>query len=279
MRTVTTINGRLVPRKDAKVSVFDNSLLYAEGLFETFLAIDDHAIFEKEHLERLYKGARTIGLDIPVEPDKMARWMTKTLRAHPARIKKLRLTMTAGESARWTGRKGKPQVLLSASPHAMPTDPFRLLVSDYKVDGKSIFRRIKTLSYIIHAAALSQAHEKGWDDALLINQRGHVAEVTSANIFWVRSGRIYTPPLSSGCLEGVTRKVTLREAGALGLKIAERNCSLERMLDADEIFISSSLKLVVPVAQIRVGRRTHEFPIGTVGLRFAKRFREMVGVR
>lgn len=99
IKTVTSINGRIVPRQSAKISVFDNSLLYAEGLFETFLACEDRVLFLDEHLNRLYKGARVIGLKPPVGRDTLARWMKLTLRAHPARIKKLRLTMTSGEAA------------------------------------------------------------------------------------------------------------------------------------------------------------------------------------
>ncbi|MCP4685201.1 MAG: hypothetical protein GY867_07090, partial [bacterium] len=153
-KTVTTINGKRVPESKARISVFDNALLYAEGLFETFLAIDDHVVFMEEHLDRLYKGASVIDLQIPVTRRTLSRWMKATIKAHPNRVKKLRLTMTSGEAARWVGVQGKPQVILSASPHKLPSEPFRLKVSDWKVDQDSIFRRIKTISYAIHAAAL-----------------------------------------------------------------------------------------------------------------------------
>jgi len=78
LKTVTTINGRFVENKDARISVFDNSLLYAEGLFETFLAIDDRILFAEDHLKRLFKGAKVIGLDIPVSTDRLIKWMKKT---------------------------------------------------------------------------------------------------------------------------------------------------------------------------------------------------------
>ena len=274
--TVTSINGRLVEREDARVSVFDNSLLYAEGLFETLLAIGDHLVFAGEHLRRLYRGARIIGLDIPVSPQKLTRWMIKTVRAHPDHIIKLRLTVTGGEAARWVGRQGKPQIILSASPHQMPEKPFRLHVSEFKVDQKSIFRRIKTISYAIHAAALKQARQRGCDDALLLNQNQQVAEVTSANLYWARNGRVFTPPIGSGCLEGITRKIVLREGRKLGHVISEKDASLDRLLDADEVFISSSLKLVVGVSHIRVGRKNHTFPSGPITDLFAEHFRRLV---
>ena len=276
LHTVTSINGRLVDREQARVSVFDNSLLYAEGVFETLLAIDDRLIFEKEHLARLYRGAAVIGLEVPVSRDRLSRWMQRTVRAHPDRIKKLRLTVTSGEAARWVGRQGKPQIILSASPHRLPEQPFRLYVSRFRVDQQSVFRQIKTLSYAIHAAALKQAREKGYDDALLVNQRGRIAEVTSANIFWVKRGRVYTPPISSGCLEGVTRKSVLKQAARLGYEIKERDQTVEGLLAADEVFISSSLKLLIGVSPIRYGRRDHYLPPGPIAETFRQHFLSLV---
>ena len=278
LRVVTTINGRFVSRGQDKISVFDNALLYAEGLFETFLAIDDRIIFMKEHLQRLYRGAKVIGLKIPVPADRLSQWITRTVRAHPDRITKLRLTITSGESARFVGRQGKPQVILSASPHRMPQVPFKLWVSDFRIDQDSIFRRIKTLSYAIHAAALKQARLKGCDDALLLNEKNQVAEVTSANIYWVDKGRLFTPPLSAGCLEGVTRKLVIREAAKLGLKITEKNSTLDGLLKVDEVFISSSLKLVAGVSHLKADKKTHAIRQGPITRLVSDHFRRLVDI-
>jgi branched-chain amino acid aminotransferase len=276
MKAVTTINGRFVPRGQDKVSVFDNALLYAEGLFETFLAIDDRVIFAKEHLARLYRGAKVIGLDIAVPADRLSGWMTKTVKAHPDHTKKLRLTVTSGEAARWVGRQGKQQVILSASPHRLPEKPYRLHVAWFRIDQDSIFRRIKTLSNAIHAAALKRAKSKGCDDALMLNEKDQVAEVTSANVYWVKKGQIFTPPLSAGCLEGITRKVVFKEASRLGLKIAERNTTLDGLLQADEVFISSSLKLVAGVSHLKSERKTIALKEGPITRLVSDCFRRLV---
>ncbi len=278
LKTVTSINGRIVRRGQDKISVFDNSLLYAEGLFETFLAVDDRVVFGDDHLRRLYKGAEVIGLKIPASAARLKSWVKQTLRAHPDRIKKLRLTVTSGESARWVGTDGKPQVILSASPHQLPVEPFKLHVSEFKVDQKSVFRIIKTLSYAIHAAALKQARAARCDDALLLNESDQVAEVTSANVYWVKRGKIYTPPIGSGCLDGVTRKIVLRQAKKLGFSVHERNGRLSTLLDADEVFISSSLKLIVGVDLIKVGRKSHTVSTGPITQEFSDHFRRMTGL-
>lgn len=278
LKTVTTINGRRVAPESAKISVFDNSLLYAEGLFETLLAMGDRVIFSDEHLDRLYRGAEVIDLKIPVDRDTLKEWMHKTVRLHDSPVKKLRLTITSGEAARWTGVQGKPQVILSSSPHQLPERPFRLHVSRFRVDQASVFRRIKTISYAIHAAALQQAKAKHADDALMLNEKNRVAEVTSANIYWVKDGRIYTPPISAGCLEGITRKVVITEAKKLGWDVRQKQETLEGIRNADEVFISSSLKLVIGVAAIINDTEHIRFRQGPITHTLRSHFRSMVGL-
>ncbi|MDF1545577.1 MAG: aminotransferase class IV, partial [bacterium] len=180
--------------------------------------------------------------------------------------------------ARWVGRQGKPKVIISVSPHKMPDKPFKLYISPFRVDQDSEFRRIKTISYVIHAAALNQAKKKKCDDALLLNERGRVAEVTSANIFWVQRGRIFTPPLSSGCLDGITRRIMMRQAAKLGHDVTERSVSLDQLLKADELFISSSLKLVIGVGSLRKESGTTLFHIGPITTELRERFNSLIGL-
>lgn len=273
---VTSIDGRIVPKREARIPVIDNSFLYAEGLFETFLAVDDRLIFATRHFRRLRNGARVIGLKVPISDIQLSKWMVSAARRHPARYKKVRLTITSGDSARWTGRPGRPRVVISVSTHDIPEEPFRLLVSEFLVDQDSVFRRIKTVSYAIQAAAIRKAQARGYDDALLVNETSHVAEVTSANIFWVKRGVIYTPPLSAGCLDGVTRRAVFAVAKRLKLKITERDETLRGLLSSDEVFISSSLKLVVGVGLIGGGRERTRFLSGPVTQKLHDYFRKMV---
>lgn len=278
MKVVVSINGRIVLRASAKVSIFDNAFLYAEGLFETFLVVDGHILFSDIHLDRLYRGAKAIDLAIPASRKQIESWLAATAKKHPDRILKLRLTVSAGESARWIGTQGKPQIIIIASPHDMPMHPFALWLSPNRVDQDSEFRQIKTLSYVIQASALRQAKAHKCHDALLLNQRGNIAEVTSANIFWVRNGRIFTPPLSAGCLDGVTRRIVIREGHKLGFEVIETNSTLKGLLSADEVFISSSLKLVVAVHKLVIDGKTHNLPVGSVTGALAERFYRLAGI-
>ncbi len=278
MHTVSSINGRLVNYTHARISIYDNSFLYAEGLFETMLGIDNRLLFLNEHLDRLYRGAKVIKLAVPVNRDRLERWLFRTTKAHPDRVKKVRLTVTSGESERWLGKAGKPQVIVYVSPHTLPTKPFRLYVSGLRVDHRSIFRQIKTLSYSIHAAALREAQTHKCDDALLLNEAGRLAEVTSANLFWVKRKRVFTPPLSAGCLDGVTRAAAIRQLRILGLEVAERDGTIDALATADEVFISSSLKLVIGVSAIVCDAQTIKVPGGQVARTLLGRFSEQLGL-
>ncbi|RKX27166.1 MAG: hypothetical protein DRP45_01750 [Candidatus Zixiibacteriota bacterium] len=276
--TVTTINGAKLPPSRARISVFDNALLCAEGLFETLLAVEDRVVFLKEHLDRLHKGAKVVGLKVPPDRRTLSAWLTTTAEMHPDRIKKLRLTVTSGESARWTGKQGPPQVIVSASPHCLPEKPLKLLVSDLRVDQRSVFRSIKTVSYAMNTIAQKRAIQRGFDDALLLNHSDKVAETTSANIYWTVRGTVFTTPLATGCLEGTTRKHVFRKARQLGLPIVEKTVSLSMLLKADEIFLSSSLKLVAGVDQIMYGRKRSSFKVGDITRLLSEQFRRFIHV-
>ena len=276
MKLITSINGKIVKRGQDKISVFDNSLLYADGLFETCLGIDGRIIFLNEHLNRFYKGAKVTGFQIPIKKDILKKWIVDTNSKHPARLTKIRITVTAGEAARWVGQQGESQIIISIAPHQMPDYQFKLYLSDLRVDQDSIFRQVKTLSYAIHASALREAIKKNCNDALLLNEKDRIAEVTSANIFWVNKNKIFTPPLSSGCLEGVTRKIVFRESKKLGYNLSEKNITLPNLVKADEIFISSSLKLIAVVSEIKQPRRRFKINNGPISNHLKSHFYKLV---
>jgi len=250
-KVITTINGKFVSESQARISVYDNSLLYGEGLFETYMSANNQIAFAREHFERLQKGAKLLGLKIPVESKILHTWLAKTTAKHPAKIKRLRLTITSGDSPIWLAKPGKPRVIISAIEHKFDLSPQKLFVPEFRVDGESSFNQIKTIAYGLRAAALRASQKNGCEDALLLNNKNNVSELTSANIFWVENGKIYTPPLSAGCLEGVTRRIILEEGRVQNWGIEERNCTLNDLAGAAEVFSTSSVRLARPVGEIK----------------------------
>jgi branched-subunit amino acid aminotransferase/4-amino-4-deoxychorismate lyase len=263
MKINCAIDGRAVEKRKASVSVFDNSLFYADGLFETLLAVGDRIIYLEEHLDRLEKGAAMINIKLPVSRKRLLGWIVAAVKNNRSKIKKVRLTITAGESGFWAGRSGKPKVIIIVTEYNIPTAPFRLTVSPYRIDRLSPFRNIKTLSFITEMTSRKLAYSKGYDDALLLDHDDYVAETSSANIFWIKDGRLLTTPLDSGCLEGMTRRHILGIAERNNISKREEKIKLENLLRADEIFISSSLKLILPVISIDVGKE-YKFEAGPI---------------
>ncbi len=275
MKRVTSINGRIVPRGKEKISIFDNSVLYAEGLFETCLIVNDEICFLKEHLDRLFRGLKVIGIKIPYSKEQITKWMNALARKLSDEVKRIRMTVSSGESEFWAGKKGRPQILMTVAPHTMRHQPFKLYLSPFEIDQDSVFRQIKTISYAIHAASLKLAKKNKCDDALIMNRNGKIAEVSSANIFWAKNKTIFTPPLSAGCLAGVTRKIVIKEAKKLGFKLLEKDVSLVELSKADEVFISSSLKLVIGVSEIITDKKRYKYQPGIYTKTIRERFFEI----
>lgn len=269
MKINCSINGRPVPREKAKVSVFDNSLFYADGLFETFLAIGDRVIFLEDHLDRLEEGAKLIGLDLPCSRRDIERWIVNTVKKNKAHIKKVRATITAGDSAFWAGEKSKSRIIVIVTDYELLKKPFRLTVAPFRVDQDNPFRKIKTLSFIIEMTSRKRVYASRYDDGILLNRKGNVAETTSANIFWIKNGVLYTPPVSAGCLEGMVRKHILKLAAKNDIPVKVKDTNLANLLKADEIFVTSSIKLIVPVSSITT-ERLYRYKLGPITRRLKK---------
>jgi len=270
MNVNVSINGRAVPRNQAKISVFDNSLFYAEGLFETLLAVDNKPVYLEDHLDRLEKGAYMIGIKLPCTRKQLIRWINRAVKANPTRINKLRITVTAGDTAFWAGKDSQPRVIIIVTDYKIPDTTFKLGVAPFRVDHDNPFRNVKTLSFIIEMTSRKHAHAFKYDDNILLNRAGNVAETTSANIFWVKNKVLCTTPLGAGCLEGMVRKHLLEIARHNGIKSEVCNVKLKNLLKAEEIFVTSSIKLIIPVVSIVDAEKKYKFKIGPTTKRLKK---------
>jgi branched-subunit amino acid aminotransferase/4-amino-4-deoxychorismate lyase len=278
MKINCSINGRTIKINEAKISIFDNSLFYADGLFETFLAVGNNLIFLDDHLDRLEKGARLIGLRLPRSRAIIKKWIEQTNGKNKAPIKKVRVTLTAGDSAFWAGKSTPPRVIVIVTEYKIPEDKFRLSVSPFRVDQNSPFRNVKTLSFIIEMTSRKKAYSSSYDDSILLNRAGYVAETSSANIFWIKKAILYTTPLSSGCLEGMTRRHILQLAKENNIPAQIKNITLKNLLKADEIFVASSLKLILPVKSIK-SECTIYFRKTDLTERLSTILRELINIR
>lgn len=261
------VNGRLVPAEKAAISVFDAAYLYGEGLFETLLAIDGGIPFLSDHLKRLARGAKALGLSLPISAAGLQEAIYKTLDANRLKDAYVRVNLSAEEAD--VGRRQRRIRDVHVVIFAKPPDPYpkklyktgcRLIVVRSLPNDPVGVADIKTTNYLVKVLARREVATRRADEGILLNTRGHVTEGAGSNIFLLRRGRLYTPPISEGVMPGVTRKWVLCLARKEGLRCEERVLTLRALEAADEVFITSTLKGIMPVAFIERRRVARVVP-------------------
>ena len=258
------MNGKLVPESASAVSALDRGLLLGDGLFETMRTADSQVLQWQRHWERLCAGAGVIGLALPWTATDLSDAIRQTLHANDLCAATVRLTITRGGSA----ARGllppagiRPTLIIRATPFVPYSD--RLYRSGMSVvvsrkvrrNELSPLSRVKSLCYLDNIVARQEAAETGADEALLLNTQGNVACATTANVFTVRAGRLYTPPVADGALPGTVRALVCAElAPRIGCDVSETHLAGSALREADEVFLTNALMGIMPVCAID-GRR------------------------
>lgn len=257
MPNLVYCNGRFVAEKEAKISVFDRSYLYGEGAFETLRAYDGRIPFLNLHYHRLRENCVQLGLDLPLNEYAFARALTQLINRNKAPDAYVRITVSAVGASMGMERPRKLPMQVIAFCRPFTGKPARwyshgakLIVAESVIADQPRLATVKSTNYLSKMFARREADDVGAADALLTDGRGHVLECSAANIFVVRSGRIYTPPISDGILPGVTRSVVLGMADTLEIPWRETHFNFKTFKDADEIFITGSTSEVLPVSEI-----------------------------
>ena len=242
MGLTSWLNGSLVAAETDCLSPADRGFTLGDGLFETLRAQGGRVLRLEAHLARLAQGAQVLGFALPAYDLRSA--LAATLAANACDAGTLRLTLSRGVGARGVlpPRVPTPTVLITLAPLPAKAEPARLtLARRTRRNEMSPLSRIKSLNYLDNIIARMEADERGYDDALLLNTQGRVAESSSANLFLVRAGRLLTPPIAEGALPGV-RRAALMARGA-----EEALLQPEDLLMAEEMFLTTSLG-IRPVA-------------------------------
>jgi branched-chain amino acid aminotransferase len=240
------IDGRLVPGADAAVAVDDHGLLVGDGVFETAKVVDGTTFALGRHLTRLGRSAAGLGLTVPFDDDQLRSAVTTLIEANQPGVGRLRITLTSGSGPLGSGRGPGPGSLIMVTGPAGSWDPTTAVVTvDWPRNERSPLAGLKTTSYAENVLAVRAAHEAGATEALLTNLAGDLCEGTGSNVFVAVDGRLLTPPLSSGCLAGITREIVLETTDA-----AEEDLPMAVLATADELFITSSTRDVHPVSRV-----------------------------
>lgn len=239
----TWVNGTIVESAEALVSAYDHGLTVGDGVFETARVVDGVPFALTRHLDRLAASARGLTLPDP-DLDLVRHAVEDTLRENVTSAPlRLRITYTGGISPLGSDRgQSAPTLIVAVAP--LPAWPPSAAVATvpWPRNERAATAGLKTTSYADNVVALAYAHERGADEAIFANTVGDLCEGTGSNVFLVLDGELVTPPLSSGCLAGVTRALLLEWTGA-----QERQVPLSALAEADEVFISSSTRDVQPV--------------------------------
>lgn len=242
---VVWLNGAIVPESAACVSVRDHGLLVGDGVFESVRITSGQAFAVGRHLARLARSAAALGLELPGTGE-LREAVGAVLAATGIVEGRLRITATSGPGAFSSARpRGRATVVVAAE-EAPPWSPHVAVITvPWPRNERGAVAGVKTTSYAENVLALQRAHAAGAGEAVFANTRGELCEGTGTNVFLVLEGRLLTPPLSSGCLAGVTRDLALEITGA-----TEHTVPLAALAEAQEAFLTSTTRNVHPISAV-----------------------------
>jgi branched-chain amino acid aminotransferase group I len=282
MAEIVYVNGSLVPRAKARISVFDHGFLYGYGLFETMRAYNGVIFLLERHLERLEKAAETIGINLTGID--LAQACRDTLQANGLQNARLRLTVSHGDADAfpWQPADSQPTVVVTAREYR-PYPPevynrgFKVGVSSFRRSRCSSLSGIKSTNYLVSVMARQEAMANSMDEALLLNEDGNITEGSTSNVFFVKSSYLVTPSPESGILPGITRWLVMEIADRLGIDTVEQGISLADLRQFEEAFLTSSMMEIMPLALI-AGRdgRDIVFPTGKITQRLMAAYGDFV---
>jgi branched-chain amino acid aminotransferase len=239
------LNGKLVPENEAKISVFDHGLVTGDGVFESVVIRNGRPFALSRHLARLQSSGERIGLVVP-DASELKEAVQAVVASSGFQFAKVRITVTGGPGLLGSARSSSEPTVIVAVEELPPRSPaVAVVVAPWPRNERGTLAGAKTISYAENVVALAYATSHQAQEALFLNLAGNLCEGTGTNIFVGLGGRLVTPPLSAGCLAGVTRGLVLEATGAV-----EADVSVEELGRVSEAFLSSTTRGVHPVARI-----------------------------
>jgi branched-chain amino acid aminotransferase len=245
-------NDSLQPIEKVRLSPGQTGLICGWGLFTTMRISRGEAFAYERHWRRLEKDAGVIRLPMPYTAAKVRVHLHEVIRANKVIDGCARIYLVNNSAGFWQSDEQLPEVdlIICSAPLPEFREPIRLGLREHGRHAASPLAGVKSISWLPNVWAVGEAQKEGFDEVVLLNERGEIAECTAANIFAVKNGKVYTPPLNSGCLEGVTRGILFEIAPEAGVAVVEQALRPEDLYSADEVFISSTNRNLLGVGEI-----------------------------
>jgi branched-chain amino acid aminotransferase len=276
------IDGEFYDKENAKISVFDHGLLYGDGVFEGIRFYNGRVFRLEEHIDRLFDSARAIALNIGLEKPAVIEATLETIRQNKLQDGYIRLVVTRG-----VGDLGLNPMLCPKASMIIIASKITLYSAEKYENGLDVVtcatRRIphgalspmvKSLNYLNNVMAKIEAQNAGAGEGLMLNEQGFVSECTGDNIFIIKNGVIFTPPIAAGALAGVTRSVVFDLAAEFGIPIREPMMTRYDIFTADECFLTGTAAEVIPAVKLDT-RLIGDGKPGPITQRLIGRFREL----
>lgn len=281
-QSVVYIDGQYLPEAEAKVSVFDHGLLYGDGIFEGIRFYNGRVFKLEQHLDRLWDSARSICLEIPISRSEMTAVLLETIRRNGLRDGYIRQIVTRGVGNLGLNPVGckRPSVIIIVATIALyPKEVYEsgltvITCATRRMNAAALNPAVKSLNYLNNVMARIEANLAGADEALMLNDAGNVAECTADNVFVIKGGQIFTPPISAGALRGITRSVVFEIAAEFGVKLSETEITRHDVFVADECFLTGTAAELIPVIKAD-GRMIGTGKPGSITARMIERFRKL----
>jgi len=243
---------RLLPVEQVRLSPGQSGLMSGWGLFTTIRIVEGIPFAFERHWSRLQRDAVRTHCPFPFEQETVRHQLEEVLRENQVREGCARVYMIYNHDSLWRSDENLPQVDLLICSAGLPVyrEICRLTLREQGRHAGSPLAGVKVTSWLNNVWNLHEAHHAGFDEVILLNERGEVAECTAANIFCVQGGKVLTPALTSGCLAGITREILLEIGVGVGIPVEEKTLFLDDLYGAEEVFISSTNRNLLPVSAI-----------------------------
>ena len=276
------INGKFYDKKEAKISVFDHGLLYGDGVFEGIRSYNRLVFKLKEHVDRLFESAHTIMLKIPLTRVEMIKAVIATLKENNLKDAYIRLVVTRGEGDLGLDPRkcqGNATIIIIADkivlyPEKLYKEGLEIItVPTIRNLPEALNPQIKSLNYLNNILAKIEAINAGYDEAIMLDFLGYVAECTGDNIFIVKNNHLYTPPQCMGTLRGITRDTVLEIARIDRIPVHEHVLTRHELYISDECFLTGTAAEIIPAVKVD-GRVIGNGKPGKLTLNLMKKFKD-----